>query len=398
MLRRLPPSGTYPLRREGLDPVPELAAARGREPVTRLTTLLGTTIWLVSGYNEARAVLADSTRFSNDVRPVLGTRTRSDAESVGGLGMTDDPDHARLRGLLTPQFTKRRLTRLQISIDTIVADALDALSLRGQDGPVDLVPHFGFAIPFQVICELLGLPVSDRADFQQMGAARFDLTHGGVGAFGAATESRTFLIDAVTRQRRNPGDGLIGALLSAHGDEFDDVELGGLMDGVFLGGFETSASMLSMGALVLGHHPAVYSQLRAGSPKEVDAIVEELLRYLCPVQVAFPRFARQDLDLFGQLIGRGDIVVVSLSGANRDPRTVSDPEHFAPSNTTLQHLAFGHGLHRCIGAELARMELRTALVGLATSFPNLAIHRPNEVSFRELSAVYGIDALPVTLG
>ena len=180
-LRGLPESATFPLRRDGLDPVPELAAARERGPVTRLTTLLGTTIWLVTGYDEARAVLADATRFSNDMRPVLGTRTRSDAESIGGLGMTDDPDHARLRGLLTPEFTKHRLARLQSDIDAIVADTLDALADLADDGPVDLVPHFGFAIPFRVICELLGLAVSERADFHQLGAARFDLTHGGIG-------------------------------------------------------------------------------------------------------------------------------------------------------------------------------------------------------------------------
>ena len=397
-IRGLPESAVFPLRRDGLDPVPELAAARERGPVTRLTTLLGTTIWLVSGYDEARAVLADTTRFSNDMRPVLGTRARSDAESIGGLGMTDDPEHGRLRGLLTPEFTKHRLARLQSDIDTIVADALDALTdLAAEDGVVDLVPHFGFAIPFRVICELLGLGVSERSDFHQMGAARFDLTHGGIGVFQAATESRTFLIDAVTRQRREPGNGLIGAVLSSHGDEFSDVELGGLMDGVFLGGYETSASMLSMGVLVLGRHPAAYSRLRTGSPAEVEAIIEELLRYLCPVQVAFPRFAREDLDLFGEHVGRGDVVVVSLTGANRDPHTRTDPELFDPSSESSHHLAFGHGLHRCVGAELARMELRTALVGLANRFPKLTVPAPDEVSFRQMSVVHSIDALPAHL-
>ena len=365
--------------------------------MTRLTTLLGTTIWLVSGYDEARAVLADATRFSNDMRPVLGNRARSAAESIGGLGMTDDPDHARLRRLLTPEFTRHRLARLQSDIDTIVADTLDALADHAEDGCVDLVPHFGFAIPFRVICELLGLAVSERADFHRMGAARFDLTQGGIGVFDAATESRAFLIDAVTRQRLEPGNGLIGAVLTSHGDEFSDVELGGLMDGVFLGGYETSASMLSMGVLVLAQHQAAYSRLRTGSPAEVDAIIQELLRYLCPVLVAFPRFARKDLDLFGQRVGRGDVVVVSLTGANRDPRSRPDPELFDPSSESSHHLAFGHGLHRCVGAELARMELRSALVGIATRFPKLTVPAPDAVSFRQMSVVHSIDALPAHL-
>ncbi len=396
-LRRLPTSATYPLLRDGLDPVPRLAAVRDREPVTKLTSLLGTRIWLVSGHDEARAVLADSASYSNDMRHVIGKRVRSDADSIGGLGMTDPPDHTRLRGLLTPEFTKRRLARLQLDIDTIVADVLDDLAERAQHGPVDLVRHFGFAIPFRVICELLGLPISEQADFHKMGAARFDLTQGGVGVFGAATESRTFLIDAVTRQRENPGDGLIGAVLAAHGDEFDDVEIGGLMDGVFLGGYETSASMLSMGALVLGQHPDSYALLRAGDPADVEAIIEELLRYLCPVQVAFPRFARRDHDLFGRQIAKGDVVIVSLTGANRDPRQLPDPESFDHTHTTLRHLAFGHGMHRCVGAELARMELCTALVELARRFPDLRMPPTDQIAFRELSVVHSIDELPVTL-
>ena len=394
-LRRLPASSTYPVRRNGIDPVPQLGVVRDREPVTKLTSLLGVDIWLVTGFDEAREVLADQHRYSNDMRRVLGDRPRTAAEGIGGLGMTDPPDHTRLRGLLTPEFTKHRLSHLQGRIDQIVAEALDDVAARGPD--VDLVPHFGFAVPFRVICDLLGLPVEDRSAFHELGIARFDLSNGGVGVFGAATESRTFLIEAVRRQRRDPGDGLIGALLRNHGDDFDDVELGGLVDGVFLGGYETSASMLSMGAYVLLQQPAAWEAMRTGTRAEVDGVVEELLRLLCPVHLAFPRFAREDIELGGRRIGNGDVLLVSLSAANRDPRSIPDPELFTLRHDRTAHLAFGHGLHRCVGAELARMEIRTALTGLVRRFPELALAPGAEPAFRELSIVHSVDSLPVRL-
>lgn len=394
-LRSVPASATYPLRRDGVHPVAELASVRAADPVTHLSSLFGLHIWLVTGYDVARDVLADATSYSNDLRHLLGDRQRTAEEGVGGLGMTDAPDHTRLRGLLTPEFTKRRLARLQDSIDRVVAHALEDLERRGPR--VDLVPHLGFAVPFDVICDLLGLPLADRAEFHELGAARFDLSQGGAGVFGAATESRGYLIEAVRRQRAAPGDGLIGALIARHGDDVDDVELGGLVDGVFLGGYETSASMLSMGVHVLLGEPEAWQQLQTGTAGEVDAIVEELLRLLCPVQIAFPRFARADHDLGGHAVAAGDVVLVSLSGANRDPAAVVDPDVFSLRTEKASHLAFGHGLHRCVGAELARMELRTTLVALARRFPDLTLDPESEPSFRELSVVHSVDSLPVDL-
>ncbi len=395
-VRRVPARSSYPLRRDGVHPVPELGRTREKSPVTGLARLLGMNIWLVSGYEESRSVLADHTTYSNDMRHLLGARSRSDAEGIGGLGMTDPPEHTRLRRLLTPEFTQRRLARLDDTISTVVQETLNDMDRAGPSA--DLVPDFGFVIPFRVICELLGLPVADHEAFFALGTARFDVTHGGVGAFGAATESREFLIDAVARQRHQPGDGLIGALLTKHGDEFDDVELGGLADGVFLGGYETSASMLSMGSYVLSQHPEIFAVLRHGTVEQADAVIEELLRFLCPVQVAFPRFARHDHDLFGARVKKGDVVIVSLTAANRDTRVFSAPDTFDPTDPTTAHLAFGHGMHRCVGAELARMELRAALRGLARRFPDLQLAvDPTELRFRELSLVHGVESLPVRL-
>jgi cytochrome P450 len=394
-MRFLPDSMTMPFKRDGLDPVPELARVRAEAPVTRLTELFGKGIWLVSGYDEARTALADSTSYSHDLRQFVSMDGRSESEQIGGLGMTDPPDHTVLRRYLTPEFTKRRLARLEPAIRAVVDARLDAMAAAGP--VVDLVEQFAFPIPFEVICELLGLPVEDRAEFRKLGVARFDLAQGGVGVFGAAAHTREFLIRSVAAQRADPGDGLIGALLRDHGDELDDVTLGGLADGVFLGGYETSASMLALGTYLLTQHPEAMEMLRTDDTAAAR-VVEELLRHLTVVQVAFIRFARHDLELGGQRIKAGDVVGISLLGANRDERLSPGADRFDPDRPPTRHLAFGHGMHRCVGAELARMELLIALRALAERFPRVQVAAaPEALEFRKISAVYGIEALPVHL-
>jgi cytochrome P450 len=397
--RRVPAGIRFPLQREGVDPVPRLEASRARGDVVRLTSLLGTRVWLVTGYDVARAVLADSDAFANDVRGLIGRQDRAPAERIGGLGMTDSPDHERLRRVLTPYFTRRRLADLQDDVDRVVEEALDDLARHGPE--VDLVAHFGFAVPFGVICDLLGMPRVDREAFRQRGVARFDLREGGARIFEAAAGTRQFLIDLVAAERRSPHlpDGLLARMVAEHGAGFDDVELGGLADGVFLGGYETSASMLSLGTWVLLQHPGAWATLQQGEPAEVDRVVEELLRFVCPVQVAFPRIARREVLVGDQRVRAGDVVVVSLTGAGRDPARHTDPGRFDPTTASAGTLAFGHGLHRCVGAELARMELRTALVALARRFPDLSLAcDPRDLRFTELAIVHGVEELPVRLG
>jgi cytochrome P450 len=289
----------------------------------------------------------------------------------------------------------RRLERLQPRVAAIVERQLDLLAEQGRSGPVDLVEAFAFPVPFLVICELLGLPDDERQTFRRLGAARFDVSGGGKGTFGATAGSREHLMDFVRRQRQDPGHGLVGQIIRDHGDEVSDHELGGLADGAFTGGLETSASMLSLGTAVLLEHPEVYARV-AHDRAYTEKVVEELLRYLSVVQVGFPRFARDDLEVGGQQVRRGDVVMVHMTAANRDPRAgwddTFDPER-APGRG---HLAFGHGFHRCVGAELARMELRTAYPALARRFPRLAAVDQPRV-FRQKSIVYGLEAMPVLL-
>ncbi|WP_435770581.1 cytochrome P450 [Nocardioides sp. SYSU DS0651] len=398
-LRFLPDNVTLPLKRTGLDPLPELMEVQAEQPVKKLADMFGKGVWLVSGYDEARQVLAgDADTWSNDLGQFVSQEGRSAEEQIGGLGMTDPPLHTQLRRYLTPEFTMRRLARLQPGIEAIVAQRLDAMEQAGCGGaPVDLVQEFAFAVPFDVICDLLGLPVDDRQRFLELGVARFDLTEGGAGAFGAAAHTREFLINAVRAQRSAPGDGLIGALLREHGDELDDVTLGGIADGVFLGGYETSASMLALGAYLIATTPEAGRMLRS-DPASVDRVVEELLRHLCVVQLAFLRFAKRDVTVGGVPISAGDAVGVSLLAANRDPRLGEGLDTFDPTREPVRHLSFGWGMHRCVGAELARMELRTSLRMLAQRFPGLTMAADiDDLDFRKLSAVYGVEALPVRL-
>lgn len=383
-----------PLRRIELDPLPALATKRVHDPVSKLSRVLGMNVWLVSGYEQARAVLSDRDNYSTDIRSLLGGSSDGDA-AIGGLGFTDPPDHTRLRTMLVPEFTGKRLAALQPMIERIVEHQLDVLE-AGAD-VVDFVAEFSFPIPFLVICELLGLPVEDRERFRLLGHARFDVTGGGAGTFGAMSESREFLIEAVRAQRENPGEGMLGAILHKHGDDIDDNELAGLADGVFTGGYETSASMLALGMLTLLRDPDTMRLIR-DDDSAVDRVVSELLRYLSVVQISFPRFARTDLDLFGRRIKAGDVVVCSLSGANRDDAFGTDADTFNPHRGERAHLAFGHGFHRCIGSELARLELRVAFRALARRFPDMELAvDPSELKFRELSIVYGVESLPVRL-
>jgi cytochrome P450 len=387
----LPDAALLPLKRTGLDPVAELGEIRATAPVSKVNIPFGVNVWLVTGYEEAKTVLGNAKGYSNDFANLVGEHGASESHTPGGLGFADPPEHSRLRKLLTPEFTMRRLSRLTPSIKAIVEQRLDAMAAA--EGPVDLVEEFALPIPSLVICELLGVPYDDRGEFQRLSMARFDLFGGATASLGAISESLRYLLGVVKKQRENPGDGLLGMIIKEHGDEVEDIELAGLADGVLTGGFETTASMLALGALVLLQDRDSFKLIH-DDDDAVHDFVEELLRYLTVVQVAFPRFARADMTVGGVEIAKGDVVVVSLAGADRDPVLGTDLERVDPARSATSHLAFGYGVHRCIGAELARMELRAAYPALVRRFPSMRLAE-EDLNFRKVSIVYGVEALPV---
>lgn len=426
-LALLPASATMPLRRNGLDPLPELSALRADTPVAKLPLPFGVNVFLVSGYQQAKQVLADTETFSNDFANIAADESlvaaiggNAEEKDPGGLGMADPPDHTRLRKILTPEFTMRRLSRLTPRLEEIVQGQLDEMEqryIRSGGKPIDLCELFSLPIPSLAICELLGVPYEDREAFQRLSVARFDLFAGAGASLGAISESLDYLMGVVAQQRKEPGDGLLGMIIREHGDAISDRELAGLADGILVGGFETTASMIALGALVLLRDPLTRDRI-GNDPAAIAPFVEELLRYLTVVQVAFPRFARVDCEVDGVRIGKGDVVLVSLSAADRDPALVADDRSgksgTAPSDRTdraridldridldrapTKHLAFGHGAHRCIGAELGRMELRIAYPALVKRFPNLRLATPpEELDYRQTSIVYGVEQLPVHL-
>ena len=384
--------------RNGLDPIAELGERRATEPVSKLELPFGITAWLVTGYDAAKEVLGDPASFSNAFGN-LTTSGTDDEQDPGGLGMTDPPYHTRLRKMLTPEFTMRRLNRLKPRIVEIVDQQLDAIEDAGQ--PADLVETFAMPIPSLVICELLGVPYADREGFQALSTARFDL--GDDSPLDVIGTSLDYLQGLVVAERAKPGEGLLGMLIREHGDDIDDRELAGLADGLLTGGHETTASSLSLGALALMQSPEYFARLGAADDATVHLAVEELLRYLTVVQVAFPRFSKTEVVIGGQQIPAGALVLVSLSAADRDAvlgsragETHPDLETFDPTRPATSHLAFGYGIHRCVGAELARVELRIAFPALARRFPTMRPAMPMaDLSFRDSSIVYSAETMPV---
>ena len=377
------------LSRDGLDPIAELGERRAAEPVSRLELPFGIVAWLVSGYDQAKQVLGDAASFSN----AIGNLTNETEEDPGGLGMTDPPYHTKLRRLLTPEFTMRRLQRLRPRIVQIVDGRLDAIEAAGP--PADLVDLFAMPIPSLVICELLGVPYEDRDEFQALSTARFEM--GDESPLDVIGTSLDYLQTLVVRQRAVPGDGLLGQLIRDHGNELTDRELAGLADGLLTGGHETTAASLSLGALALLQSPDRFRALGSADEQTVQLAVEELLRYLTVVQVAFPRFSRTDVRIGDVDIPAGQMVLVSLSGADRDAALAAgDLERFDPTRPATSHLAFGHGIHRGVGAELARIELRIAFPALARRFPTMRPAVPMaDLAFRNTSIVYSAEKMPV---
>ncbi|WP_328794283.1 cytochrome P450 [Herbidospora solisilvae] len=375
--------------RDRMDPIAELSQIRAERAVHPLTIPGGSTVWLVTRYEDVRAVLGDTARFSNDFGNITGMGSNQD--DPGGLGFRDPPEHTRLRRMLTPEFTMHRLRRLEPRITAIVNEQLDLVEKEG--APADLVSSFALPIPSLVVCELLGVPYEDRADFLRFSTDRFDFSAGPEASLQAINDSMAYLTELVARERRSPGEGLLGALLREHGDDVTDRELASLADGLLTGGHDTTTSMLALGTLWLLENPEFLALVR-DTDDHIDKVVEELLRYMTVVQVAFPRFAREDLELAGQPIAKGEMVLCSLSAANRDAILGEDMDTADPNRRELKsHLAFGHGVHRCIGAPLARMEMRVAYPALLRRFPGLRL--AGEPAYRQVAIVYGLDSLPV---
>ncbi|WP_055481016.1 cytochrome P450 [Sphaerimonospora mesophila] len=389
---------TFPTARERpFDPPDELGRWQEETPVRRMTYPDGHEGWVVTGYAEARAILADP-RFSTrpellhspfPQRPIR--QEDLDRLPPGFFIRMDPPDHTRFRKLLTGQFTVRRMKLLEPRIAEIVADHLDAMERMGP--PVDLVSSFALPIPSLVICELLGVPYGDRERFQRDSATLLNLETPVEESRAALDDLFDYLHDLVLRKKREPEDDLLSGLISA--DELTDREIAGMGLLLLIAGHETTANMLGLGTFALLTTPAQLAVMR-DDPDSVENAVEELMRYLTVIHFGLIRAALEDVEIGDHLIHAGDSVLLSVPLANRDPERFADPTVLDVTRSAHGHLAFGHGVHQCLGQQLARAEMRIAYPALLRRFPGLRLAvPPEEVPMRTAMAIYGVHRLPV---
>ncbi|MFI6732442.1 cytochrome P450 [Nonomuraea sp. NPDC050451] len=375
-----------------LDPPPGLARLREEGPLSRLSYPDGHVGWVVTGHALARLVLADH-RFSGRIElhhVPNAAAPRSDQPAKPGLfPLMDPPEHTRYRRLLIGQFTVRRMHVLAERVEAITADHLDAMEEAGS--PVDLVKTWAQPIPAQVICELLGVPYASRVLFQghALALGRLDATPQEIAAAAAAV--RGFIGELVAEKRAHPADDLLSGLTAG---DLTDEELTNIGLTLLGAGLDTTANMLAMGTLALLRHPDQLAALRA-DPGIAERAVEELLRYLSIAPFTL-RTALEDVELEGRLIRAGETVTVSLAAANRDPLHFDDPDTLDLLRSAGGHVAFGHGIHQCLGQQLARIELQVALPALVRRFPTLRLAVPLEdLALRTDMSVYGVHRLPV---
>jgi cytochrome P450 len=386
------------MRRDRFDPVEEMTRIREDEGVRELETGYGARAYMVTRYSDVREVLADGSRFSNAgaFRPPDDTRTDAerDRDRAGNLLAYDPPEHSRLRRMLTPEFTVRRMRRLEPRIVEIVEDHLDALARSGP--PADLVSGFALPIPSLVICELLGVPYADREEFQDRTGQLLDLSLELDLRRRLARENREYMSALVAQAQADPGEDMLGMLVREHGHDLTTDELIGIGELLLIAGHETTSNMLGLGTLALLQHPDQLELVR-DDPAAVAPAVEELLRWLGIVHSGIPRNTTQDVELGGVVIPADSLVILALAAANRDPRFHDDGDRLDVTRDAAGHVAFGHGLHHCLGAPLARMEMQIAFPALLRRFPGLAPAVPfEEIGFRAFHFVYGLHALRVT--
>jgi cytochrome P450 len=369
-------------------------------PIHRAVAYRGLPVWLVTGYDEARQLLADP-RLSKDSARALdlfpaGTAGSHATALAAHMLNSDPPDHTRLRKLVTKTFTSRTISRLRPRIETITGRLLDQITPGDE---VDLLDALAFPLAIAVISELLGVPGSDRVLFQAWTDSF--LTAGTDEAIHATQEQATrYLTALIAGKRAAPAGDLLSELVqvSDQGDRLSEAEVVTMTFLLIAAGYETTVNLLGNGVLALLGDPAQLAALRA-DPGLVPAAVEEFLRFDGPIDIATVRFATQAIHIAGADIAADEFVLISLLAANRDGNRFPRPDQLDTTRDAGGHLAFGHGIHYCLGAPLARLEAEIALVALLRRFQLLELAAdPATLRWRKSSLIHGLHVLPVRLG
>jgi cytochrome P450 PksS len=387
------------------NPYPFYARLRARAPVCRLLLADQQSAWLVTRYDDVLMVLKDD-RFVNDPR---NARTPEQAAREPWVPKTfrrlqhnmlavDAPDHMRLRGLVHKAFTPRLIDNMRSRIQALCNELLATVQGRGQ---MDLIRDYALPLPTSIIAEMLGVPARDRNRFHRWSNALVSMTSSMWGRLKALPRVMAFLRyieHLIEAKRADPGDDLTSALLAVHaaGDRLSEDELLSMIFLLLVAGHETTVNLIGNGMLALMEHPEQMDLLR-DEPALIKPAVEELLRYDSPVHFASERYAKEDVTIAGQMIARGDMVHPLLGSANRDELQFDRPDELDITREPNHHVAFGQGVHYCLGAPLARMEGQIAINTLLRRMPDLRLAVPREaVRHRPGMGLHGLHALPVT--
>ncbi|MFC8640692.1 cytochrome P450 family protein [[Kitasatospora] papulosa] len=379
------------------DPYPTYAAMRSACPVQAVASGSGGRLsYLVTGYAEAREALADA-RLSKDTSAFFAgkeSKRRLHPAVAHNMLSSDPPEHTRLRKLVTKAFTTGAVAELRPFIARVSDDLLDQWPV-GE--PFDFVTGLAVPLPVIVICELLGVPDEDWPDIQRWSGELF--AAGQPEVIDAASHSlAVYMTDLIAAKRRRPGKSLLDRLISARDghDRLSEEELVSLAVLLLVAGHETTTNFLGNATLSLLQHPAELDRLRR-NPDDIPTVLDELLRFDSPVSTATFRYTTEAITLDGTDIPTGAPVLVALGAANRDPERFPSPDQLDANRDAAGHLAFGHGIHRCVGAPLAKAEAEIALRAVLTRFPGLRLAvPPDQLQWRHARLVRGLASLPVS--
>ncbi|WP_433075506.1 cytochrome P450 [Dactylosporangium sp. CA-052675] len=385
-----------------LEIAPLYEVLRREAPITLVTTPAGDPAWLVTAYPEARQIFADKRFGRSHPQPQRASRITHAALQDGPTGdyETEEREHMRMRRLLAPAFSAARMRRLGTRIEELTARCLDDMQAArdaNPDAPVNLHELLSFPLPVLVICELLGVPYEDRQRFRNL-SERVGRIDGGADAQLAMREFKEYTAGLAERKRRDPAPDVISDLVTAQTTDptLSDDEVSRLAAGLIFAGHETTSTRIDLGTLLLLADLSRRDRFVADPEGEVAATVEEILRITAPGGLGLLRYAHDDVEVGGVAIARGDAVIISSNAANRDATVFADPADFDVDRKPNVHLAFGHGAHVCIGANLARTELRTVFPALLRRFPGLRLAVPvDDIEVHANRLTGAVDEVPV---
>jgi cytochrome P450 len=381
------------------DPFPFYRTLREEGPVRRVVTVRGLDAWLITRYEDGLAALSDPRLGSdlgdaNDPRLLEMVPSRQ-REFLRSMIRVDPPDHTRLRRLVAKAFTARRVAEMRPRIQEIADGLLDAVAPAGR---ADLVEDFALPLPVTVISELLGVPAGDRDGFQEWTNVMLTRSPGAHAETERAWRRMwSYLTRLLTAKRARPGDDLLSALIAARDEEqsLDEDELVAMALLLLVAGYVTTVNLIGGGIVALLAHPAQL-KLLLDEPALLPGAVEELLRYDGPVNPGVIRIPTEDVEVGGVRLPRGATVVVGTALAGRDPGRFPDPDRLDVTRTDNAHLAFGHGIHYCLGAPLARLEGEIAIGTVLRRLPDLALAVPHDELRWQATTLRGPERLPVT--